>query len=311
VERGRDALIDAILTFLADQDLLTRRDVRTALEREIDDAGPEALVALKARLVEDNGWSYHPPAPLARRIHHLLADRFLDDGSELLDSHHLARAVAAPVLVVSNHLSYSDANVIEILLHSGGGAELANRLTAMAGPKVFTSRERRFSSLCFGTIKVPQSAEVSSGEAVLSARAVALAARQSIDVALDRLRGGDALVLFGEGTRSRTGEMQPMLAAAARYLDVPGAWVLPLGLTGSESLFSVEMASPRPARVVARLGAPFEAAALAGCSAGDRRVAIDAIGLAIAETLPPPYRGVYGNVSRFSGAQAVLQQLRG
>ena len=48
---------------------------------------------------------------------------------------------------------------------ASGDAALANRLTAVAGPKVFTSRERRFSSLCFGTIKVPQSSEVASGEA--------------------------------------------------------------------------------------------------------------------------------------------------
>jgi 1-acyl-sn-glycerol-3-phosphate acyltransferase len=277
---GRDALIEAILTFLADQDLLTRRDVRTALEREIDDAGPETLVALKARLVEDNGWSYYPPDPLARRVHHLLADRFLDDGSELRGSHHLAQVAAAPVLVVSNHLSYSDANVIEILLHLAGGVELANRLTAMAGP-------------------------------TLGPRAVASAARQSIDVALGRLRGGDALVLFGEGTRSRSGGMQPMLPAAARYLDVPGAWVLPLGLTGSESLFPVDLSSPRPARVVARLGVPIEAAALVGRAAGDKRLVMDTLGLAIAETLPEPYRGVYGDAGRFPGVQAVLHELRG
>jgi 1-acyl-sn-glycerol-3-phosphate acyltransferase len=311
VTQGRDALIDAILTFLGDHDLLTRRDVRTALEREIDEAGPDALVALKARLAEDNGWGYHPPDPLARRVHHLLAGRFLDDGSELREAHHLARLAAAPVLLVSNHLSYSDANVIETLLHSAGGVEMADRLTAMAGPKVFTSRERRFSSLCFGTVKVPQSAEVSSGEAVLSARAVAQAARQSIDVALGRLRGGDALVLFGEGTRSRSGGMQPMLAAAARYLDVPGAWVLPLGLMGSESLFPVDTASPRRARVVATLGAPFEATALVARTAGDRRIAMNAIGLAIADTLPEAYRGVYGDASRFPAARAVLQELRG
>jgi hypothetical protein len=54
---GRDALIDAILAFLTDHDLLTLDDIRSAPEREIDEAGTDALMALRARLVADNGWA--------------------------------------------------------------------------------------------------------------------------------------------------------------------------------------------------------------------------------------------------------------
>jgi 1-acyl-sn-glycerol-3-phosphate acyltransferase len=285
---SRDVLVEAILDFVADEDLLTLRDIRVALEQEIDGAGPEALLALKARLAEENGWGYYPRDSLAQRIHHLLANRFLDHGSELRKVHHLARVVAnVPVVIVANHLSYADANVIEILLQWAGGAALANRLTALAGPKVFTSREQRFSSLCFGTVKVPQSTEVASGEAVLTGREVARAARQSIDAALGRLRQGDALMLFGEGTRSRTGEMQLMLPGAARYLDVPGTWVLPVGLAGSETLFPVEGSALQPALVVVQLSCPVRASALMGRAAGDRRLIMDAIGLAVAEACRP------------------------
>ena len=77
-ESNRDRLVDAILEFLPGQDLLTVRDIRAVLETEIDRAGPEAVVALKARLTADQGWDYYPPDPLARSVHHLLADRFLD-----------------------------------------------------------------------------------------------------------------------------------------------------------------------------------------------------------------------------------------
>jgi hypothetical protein len=63
---SREALIDAILRFLADQDLLTLQDIRSALRAEIDAAGPDALLALKARLVADNGWDYYPRDPLAQ-----------------------------------------------------------------------------------------------------------------------------------------------------------------------------------------------------------------------------------------------------
>jgi 1-acyl-sn-glycerol-3-phosphate acyltransferase len=305
-----DVLVEAILDFLPDQDLLAVRDIRAALEHEAARAGPDALLALRTRLAEDNGWEYYPRDPLAQRIHHLLASRFLDHGSELRHAHHLALVANAPVVIVGNHLSYADANVIEVLLQWAGGAELANRLTALAGPKVFTSRERRFSSLCFGTIKVPQSTGVASGEAVRSGREVARAARQSIDVALGRLREGDALVLFGEGTRSRTGEMQPMLPGAARYLDVPDTWVLPVGLAGSETLFPMEVPALQPARVVVQLGRPLRASVLMERAAGDRRLIMDAIGLAIAEVLPPVYRGAYRNGDRIAAAKRILHESR-
>jgi 1-acyl-sn-glycerol-3-phosphate acyltransferase len=306
---SQDALVGAILEFLADQDLLAQHDVRAALEREIRSAGPQALLALKDRLVADNGWGFYPPDPLARRIHHLLADSFLGVGSELRGARVLPTLAAAPVVIVANHLSYADANVIEVLLQRSGGGEMAGRLTALAGPKVFTSRIRRFSSLCFGTIKVPQSAEVASDEAVLDARDVARAARQAIGVARERLRTGDALLLFGEGTRSRTGKMQSMLPAVARYLDEPGTWILPAGLAGPESMFPVDGSGLRPARLVVQLGQPIRAGALIERTSRDRRLMMDTVGLAVAALPPPGSRGVYGDATRFPDAARVLRDV--
>jgi 1-acyl-sn-glycerol-3-phosphate acyltransferase len=303
-------MIAAILEFLPDQDLLATRDIRAALEREIDRAGAEAVVALKSRLTTDHGWDYYPRDPLAQKIHHLLADRFLTPESAVRGVHQLTVVAGVPVVLFANHLSYADANVIEVLLQSGGGAEIASRLTAMAGPKVFSNRDRRFSSLCFGTVKVPQSAEVSSDEAVLKPRDVARAARRAIDVARERLGAGDVLLLFGEGTRSRDGSMQRMLAGVARYLDVPGTWVLPAGLTGSEALFSVEGSTLKPARVALELGSPLRAEALLACAGGDRRLLMDAVGLAIAELLPSSYRGVYASADTFLDAANILRESR-
>ena len=291
----RDALIGAVLTFLADHDRHTLQDIRATLEQEIDLAGPAALHAMKVRLRADSGWDYYPPDPLAQRIHHALADTFLHPDSNVRGLEHLDEIPAGPLTIFSNHLSYSDANLVEVLLQRAGATALANRLTAIAGPKVFTSPQRRFSSLCFGTIKVPQSAAVSSEEAILSAREVARAARQAIDVAYERLRAGDALLLFAEGSRSRTGGMQEMLAGVARYLDVPGTTVLPAGLTGPESLFPVGVNSVKRSRVMLQLGEPLAADTLRAHARGNRRLIMDAIGLAIAELLPPAYRGVYGS----------------
>jgi 1-acyl-sn-glycerol-3-phosphate acyltransferase len=309
-EAPRERLVAAILQFLAGQDLLSLSDIRATLEQEIDEAGPDVLLALRERLTSDNGWDYYSPDPLARRVHHLLADRFLRPDSEVIGGDYLTTVLAAPVVIFANHLSYADANVIEVLLQRAGASALANRLTAIAGPKVFTSRQRRFSSLCFGTIKVPQSTDVSSDEAVMSAREVALTARQSIGLARERLVAGDALLLFGEGTRSRTGEMQPMLSGVARYLDVPGVWVLPAGLAGSEALFPVGDSTLRPARVVMQLGRPIRADALLARARGDRRRIVDAIGLAVAELLPPKYQGVYGGGDELREAKELLREAR-
>ena len=304
---AKDALIEAIVAFIGGQDLLDCGEVRTALEREIDRDGPDALVALMAHLSTDHGWAYYPPDPLARRVHHLLAGRFLTAESRVAGTAHAATVSGAPVVLAANHLSYSDANVIEILLHRAGGAAavLSDRLTALAGPKVFTSRERRFSSLCFGTVKVPQSTDVSSEEAVLDARQVARAARQSIAAAQRRLATGDALVLFGEGTRSRSGGMQQMLAAVARYLEVPGTWIVPAGLAGSEALFPVD-GTLQSARVTLTLGRPIGADSLMAAG-GDRRTAVDALGLAIAQLLPPEYRGAYADATDFPAASDALK----
>ncbi len=117
-------------------------------------------------------------------------------------------------------------------------------------------------------------------------------------------------MLFAEGTRSRTGGMQSMLAGVARYLDVPGTWVLPVGLAGPEALFPVEVSALRPARVVLQLGRPLRASALVARAVGDRRLVMDAIGLAVAEALPPEYRGVYRNADDLPNAKSVLHDSR-
>jgi 1-acyl-sn-glycerol-3-phosphate acyltransferase len=288
-----DGLIAAILAFLGNaQDLLPLEAVRAELEREIQRAGPGAVLALKNNLSVDTGWDYYARDPLAQRIHHLLAGRFLADGSSALNAEILTSLDGGPIVIVANHLSYSDANAIEVLLHRAGVSAVANRLTAVAGPKVFTSRERRFSSLCFGTIKVPQSADVASGEAVLDARDVARAARRAIDVAHQRLAAGDVLLLFPEGTRSRTAGMQPMLPAVARYFEPPGIRIVPAGLTGSEALFPVDGAL-RAACVMVRFGPPIQATDLFAEHGRDRRAMMDTLGRAVADLLPSRYRGVY------------------
>lgn len=293
---GRDELVAHIANFLSEQDPETLRGIRRLLEAEIDREGPSAMEQLAERLgAPADGWQFYPRDPLARRIHRVLADRLLLPGSLLHGVEHLAEVRGAPVVVFANHLSYSDANLVEVLLHRAGADELTDRLTVIAGPKVYSSLKRRFSSLCFGTIRVPQNTALSSEDAVMNPREVARAARVSIESAHERLGRGDALLVFAEGTRSRTRGMQSLLSGVTRYLEVAGAWVLPVGITGSEALFPIGDETIHSVRVEARAGRPLRADALVRAAGGDRRVMMDMVGLAIAELLPAEYRGTYAD----------------
>lgn len=56
------------------------------------------------------------------------------------------------------------------------------------------------------------------------------------------------------------------------------------------------------------LGIPLRSDVLLGAAGGDRRVAMDAVGLAVANLLPPAYRGVY--TQGLSEPQRVLAAAR-
>lgn len=296
---GRSELVSAITTFLGGRDEATLERMRLILERELDAAGPAALAALNERFAATGSdWTYYPPDPLARRVHHVLADSILDARSTVTGLPHLEAVRGQPVVLIANHLSYADANLLEILLHRAGAAADAARLTVVAGPKVYSSLKRRFSSLCFGTIKTPQSTALSSEDAVMHPREVARVARQCIEIALDRVRRGETLLVFAEGTRSRSFGMQQTLAGVARYLDWPGTQILPVGLTGTELMFPIGDDALHDVPIVARIGPAIDAANLRLRHAGDRRAIMDDLGHAIATLLPTPYQGAYRILNR-------------
>jgi 1-acyl-sn-glycerol-3-phosphate acyltransferase len=227
----------------------------------------------------------------------------------VVGTHHLAEVADRPLVMFANHLSYSDANVVDVLLQTAGASALCDRLTVVAGPKVYSNVRRRFSSLCFGTIKVPQSAGRSSEEAVMHPRDVARAARRSIEMAHQRLRLGDALLVFAEGSRSRSGQMQPVLSAAARYFDVPDTWVLPIGLAGTEKLFPIEEESLKPVALTLRVGRAIPGRLLDDAARGNRQLMMECIAFAIASLIPPEYRGVYREAGPEHDARALARKL--
>lgn len=269
-------------------------EIREAVGRVVEDAGPGALEALREHLeAAGSGWGYFPKDDLARRIHHVIASHLLPEAPALAGADHLDVVGDDPLIIFANHLSYVDANAIEITLHRAGRQALADRLVAVAGPKVYSDLRRRFSSLCFGTIKVPQTTGRASGEAVMTPREVAVAARQSIATARACLARGKALLVFPEGARSRSGHMEPFLPGVARYLEGAEAWVVPMGLCGTDTLFPMGEASFNPVPISVHVGAPQRASELLNRYAGDRGAVMESVGRAVAALLPANYRGVY------------------
>ena len=256
-------------------------------------------------------WGYHPPDPLARRLSRAILRALLSPGSRLHDAVHL-EGIDGPCVLLGNHLGFADANLIEHLITEAGDTELPERITTLVGPKVFVQPLRRFASLCFGALKLPQSATRASEEAVMPPREVARLASDAIRTARERLDAGDHLLIFIEGTRSRTGQMQSALAGVARYLSTPGIQVLPIGIWGSEEFATLGDDGIHRAVVQARVGPPVPAEELLSLCNRKRPLVMDVVGFLVAGLLPVGYRGLYGeNPSKtLAVAQRIAAKIR-
>lgn len=222
-------------------------EIRTRLLsqlRERVSAGTDAEMAamLAAFLAAGSAYTFYRASPFARDVTRIMMGQLVAP-VELEGRAHLDRFLTTGPqrrLIVCNHLSYTDTQVTDCaLVHLGYGA-LAERLVAIAGPKVYTEPWRRMAAIALNTRKTAQSSAVATEQDTLSARELATVAFDTIADCARLMDEGWVILLYPEGTRSRTGRLQPFLRAAARYTTLPGTQILPLAQTGTERIYPID-----------------------------------------------------------------------
>lgn len=83
-------------------------------------------------------------------------------------------------------------------------------------------------------------------------------ALESLDVALDVLRRGEAFGIYPEGTRSRDGRLYRGRTGAAHLALTAGVPIVPVGLRGTERIQPIGSSVPRIVPVQVAFGAPID-----------------------------------------------------
>jgi len=230
---------------------------------------------------EQRVYSAHP---LARELSRVWAAPLLTE-IQVSGVHHLrAAATAGPTAVLCNHTSYMDSSAIDTILAGADATDLADRILSAAGPKVYSSLFRRFAAMCLNTLPVPQSTSLGH-TARLSPRELARLALQSMKLAHNSMSEGYILLIFPEGSRTRTGRLQPFLQGVYRYLAMDDLRVVPAALVGCNDIMDIETERCVPGSVSLTFGPPLQVV-----SRGDAKEVFNGSFDAISDILPQRMR---------------------
>jgi 1-acyl-sn-glycerol-3-phosphate acyltransferase len=177
-------------------------------------------------------------------------DSTIDSISQLKEIDELRRK-GQPLTFISNHLTYADSHVIEMILIRLGFQDMADHIIHIAGQKTFEI-SRRFLTRSLNTIRVyqPKANIDRVVKKKMNSRALRWAARQK--------RKGYSLLVFPEGTRTRMAKRFNLKSGNPRTtIYFRNSIVVPLALMGSEEMLPVGRVLPRPATINLRIGKPI------------------------------------------------------
>jgi 1-acyl-sn-glycerol-3-phosphate acyltransferase len=138
-----------------------------------------------------------------------------------------------PFILASNHASFADPPLV--------GSECLRPISYLA-------RETLFHNPIFGRVLrrvgcVPVDRDGASGK--------------GLKTILERLLGGDGIILFPEGTRTTDGQLQKGRAGVGLIVLKSPAPVVPVRVFGTYEAFGRRHRFPRPRRVAVRFGPPL------------------------------------------------------
>ena len=176
-----------------------------------------------------------------------------------------------PLLIVANHLSMADQYLLSVSLN--------RKAIFMAKEEIFRSRGISCLARAFGAFPV------SRGRID----------RNALSRANQVLNSGLALVMFPEGMRSKSAQLQPAFPGSALIASSNNIPILPVGITGMEKankgIFWALLHRPQ---MTVNIGRPFYLPAvddkLTKTKLGELA---DYIMEHVAELLPPEYQGCY------------------
>jgi len=199
------------------------------------------------------------------------------------------------LVIVANHLSYSDANILATSFDNYfQEAGLGNMLSVIAGPKVFTHPLRKFSSMHFNPLLIAQSQSVATGVATLPLRVIA---RAAVKVVKDIKENVKIFLVFPEGKRSRDGSLGRFLPGVYRLIDTGDVRVLPVSVLGGDKFLPISCSNLSYTDVRINIGNMENIKDIREKyqeQPNFKQDAMDYLGKKVAELHPEEQRGVYG-----------------
>ena len=191
--------------------------------------------------------------PLNRKLLLWYANRLITKDStvetiEQLKELDTLRKSGHALTFISNHLTYADSHIIEILLIRSGFKKMADHLVHIAGQKTY-ELSRRFLTRSLNTVRVYQPKANVEGmiKKKMNSRALKWAARLK--------RKGYSLLVFPEGTRTRIGKRFNLKGGNPRTtIYFRDSLVVAIALMGPEELLPVGRTLPHSGKIRLRIG---------------------------------------------------------